>query len=165
MCFQDLAGVPRELPQVQPDKRASHGGYTTEEIAGGYVHPNPCGSYMTFVVAADGPDALKMQNKVYNYSSIPYACFPNQLHNSLVVSAVRFTDQPNRFKVQGGDLLFVNPFDKDKPPTKVILRNNCNMCGLCGPTEFPRTDWHRPGGPCGAPDWPVMPKGELMFRT
>ena len=36
MCFEALTGVPHELPAIQTGSRAKHGGYTTDEIAGGY---------------------------------------------------------------------------------------------------------------------------------
>jgi len=165
-----LLVVPRELPALQPELCAAHGGYTVDEIQGGY-NMKSMTTVSSFVIAADGPDTLHAQlrgGKAENTDM--WMDYPG---------LTRSTEDPNKFtvtqtnpcgsmetslKFAGTGSLSANT----KPPTFLVLKQEGGLCGGCcgGPTKYERTDWHAPGGFVlhPDPDWPCAPKGQLMFR-
>lgn len=161
MCFGPLDGVEHTLPAVQKDKRAGHGGYTTNEIAGGYVGHDCClGCPIGIVVKeiSNDPDAVTIQAKqvntfVLNILANAICGYHLWTLNSMPTTIKRNPKKPNTF------LLYTFSGDKGKPPTEVRQVGGC-----CLPV-FKRSDWSKPGGICNNdPDFPCAPKSSIMFR-
>jgi len=160
MCFGPLDDVPHTQPAQQKDKRAEHGGYTTNELAGGYAGYDCLGCPYAVVVkeVSDKPDEVIIQVKQPNVQILNCVCAAlagnNPWTNNVITTpAQRMPKNANKF------LHWTFSGDEGMPPTEV--RQDATPCH----GSLKRSDWNTPGGMCGDdPDFPCAPNAPVMFR-
>jgi len=167
--FPAMDGVPHELPAPQADKRAAHGGFTTEEIAGGYAGDCAAcganyGSYVLKVSENDPENALQVQFMHYNFNCCCGLIEDMSTQRTIPFKVTRSSEKPNVFTapmlgtIGVTAITFLADDDPNNPPTAMTD----TFCGC--DRIMKRTDWSSGGGPCGDPNWPCAPQGQLMFR-